>query len=124
MSATSAQPTILLIEDDFDILDAVSDALAEEGYRVRTAVNGREALALLPALARPYVVLLDLTMPVMNGEEFLRAARQAGLLQGIPVLVITASLVSELPAGASGLLKKPFRRKDLFAALLHVCRAE
>ncbi len=64
-------PPVLLVEDDPDIVLALSDLLAEEGFDVRTATDGRSASAMLEAVPRPCVVLLDLNMPVMNGSDFL-----------------------------------------------------
>jgi CheY-like chemotaxis protein len=113
--------TVLLVDDDHGILESMQDILEDEGYRVRTARNGAEALALLPTLDRPCVVVLDLTMPVMTGEEFLAQAHEAGLLRGIPVLVMTASRLRPHPPGASALLRKPMSLNELLGAIRNHC---
>jgi CheY-like chemotaxis protein len=117
-SYAAVKPTILLVDDDHANRETIRDILEEEGYQVCTATNGREALALLPALDRPGVVILDLMMPVMNGWELLEVARARGLLVGVRVLVATAA-GSELsdPAGGYECLRKPMGLEELFAAL-------
>ena len=82
--------TILVVDDDRDIRESLRDALGDEGYTVRLAANGEEALALLPGLKRPCGVILDLTMPVMNGTEFYQAMMAVPVLADIPVLILTS----------------------------------
>src|SRR5439155_7067879 len=65
-----AATTVLVVEDDFDLRDALVPILEYEGHRVVSAANGREALDWLHAMPPPSLILLDLMMPVMNGEEF------------------------------------------------------
>lgn len=90
-----AQRPILLVEDDeVDVLTvkrALRDLRVDNELTV--AGNGEEALGLLREhqRPRPALVLLDLNMPRMNGFEFLRAARDQSLLEGIPVVVLTTS---------------------------------
>jgi CheY-like chemotaxis protein len=66
---------VLIVEDDEDIRTTTADILLEEGYSVRLAANGKEALGWLRAGLRPCVILLDLMMPVMSGYEFLKTLR-------------------------------------------------
>jgi CheY-like chemotaxis protein len=61
-------PTVLIVEDEWVIADALTAALTDAGYRVLTAANGRIALELLAEL-RPDVILLDFMMPIMNGRR-------------------------------------------------------
>ena len=65
---------VLLVDDDIAVLDLVAELLMAEGCRVRTAVDGREALAIL-ARWRPQVVLLDIMLPVMDGIDVLDCMR-------------------------------------------------
>jgi CheY-like chemotaxis protein len=101
---------ILLVEDDFAIRETIAELLAEEGYRVTSAANGAEALAMLDESDAPGLILLDLMMPVMNGWEFRRALRDDPRLARIPVVVISASRGAEPRASvdADAFLAKPF----------------
>jgi CheY-like chemotaxis protein len=89
-TATGECRSVLLVEDDPDIRASLEEALEWEGYRVVTAANGRDALARLPRMARPCLILLDLMMPVMNGWEFADALEKNDRLAAIPIVVVTA----------------------------------
>jgi CheY-like chemotaxis protein len=93
MSCTpTAHKTILVVEDDFFIRDLLIELLEEEGYPVASAANGQEALAYLEtATELPALILLDLMMPVMDGQQFLQRQQRDLRLQPIPVVVLTAS---------------------------------
>lgn len=82
---------VLVVDDDEDLRRTVTMVLAEEGYRVLEAANGAEALSRLHDGPLPDVILLDLMMPVMNGEQFRRAQRADPLLAEVPVVVMTAA---------------------------------
>jgi two-component system, chemotaxis family, chemotaxis protein CheY len=111
-------PLILVVEDDPDILEAVSDVLLGEGYRVARARHGREALDRVAA-EPPDLILLDLMMPVMDGLAFARALRADGRQPPIPVVVISADGNAEHAAGvgARAFLAKPFDLEALLAAV-------
>jgi CheY-like chemotaxis protein len=79
--------SVLVVDDDSDFRAAICAILVDEGYAVRSAANGAEALERI-AEETPDVLLLDLVMPVMNGWELLRSLREASL--AIPVVVISA----------------------------------
>lgn len=115
-SPPSGSRTILVVDDDQDLLDVTRFVLEGEGHGVLTARNGEEALVLLRAGPLPALVLLDLMMPVMNGWAFLEARAREPALQAIPVLVLTASEPEEVP-GAVGILRKPFDLDDLINAV-------
>jgi CheY-like chemotaxis protein len=110
------EPVVLVVDDDPAIIGFVEMALSDEGYRVETASNGREALAEVEK-DRPNVILLDLTMPVMNGYEFYTELKKRMNGSGqIPVVVMTAGQRAREAAtelGASGYLAKPFQLDDL-----------
>ncbi len=86
---------ILLVEDDLIDRMTVKRALKEINVTNRLDIvgNGEEALAFLGKKEniRPCIILLDLNMPRMNGLEFMKRARQDGLIKGIPVIVLTTS---------------------------------
>jgi CheY-like chemotaxis protein len=114
---------VLVVEDDPDTRQLVTSVLREEGYVVRTATNGRDALAMLEKGWRPEVMLLDLAMPEMDGVTFLSARSAIVGLTEVPVLLLSATHATTLPQIAAGLdvaayLAKPFRI-DVLIELVH-----
>jgi CheY-like chemotaxis protein len=110
--------TILIVDDELDIAEAVKAILEEERYKVLTCGNGREALKSLEEHT-PDLAIVDIMMPVMNGYETLKAIRQKPALEKLPILMmsaITPTVKSQDPAWA-GFLKKPF---SLHQLLQHV----
>lgn len=102
--------SLLVIDDDHDILLSLQDALEAEGYRVITAASGREALEYLRQGLRPDLILLDLMMPEVSGWAFLARQRGDASLASIPVVVISgqglsAHQVAQL--GVAAYLPKP-----------------
>jgi CheY-like chemotaxis protein len=81
---------ILVVDDDADIREVLSEVLMENGHEVVTASNGREALQLLREGLLPCMVFLDLMMPVMDGYLFMEERRSDPVLFAIPVAIITA----------------------------------
>ena len=94
----SSPRPILVVEDEQDIREAVSDLLEMEGYAVATACNGQEALRMLDGPADPCLILLDVMMPVMDGHTFMERLRADGAHQHIPVVITSAS--PQVPEGA------------------------
>ena|SRR5689334_4752811 len=121
-----ARNYILIVEDDFDIREALTQILMEEGYEVRCASNGKEGLAVATQGSAPSLILLDLMMPVMNGWQFRAEQLKDPRLSSVPVLVISADPHLQPKAatlGAVGLLKKPISLDDLLAAVKVHCTA-
>jgi CheY-like chemotaxis protein len=109
------RPQILVVDDDPDILEALSEILEAEGYEVDRARHGQEALARIEQ-RRPDLILLDLMMPVMDGWEFSQALRQRSDWDDIPVVVLSADRQAGAKArvvGARGFLAKPFELNEL-----------
>src|SRR6516165_3917335 len=79
---------ILLVEDDEIVRRAIQMVLEWEGYYVECARNGQEALDTLRAGSRPSLILLDILMPVLDGEEFRREQLQDPRFASIPVIVV------------------------------------
>lgn len=109
MTPTTKEPvqplSILVIEDDAEIREALCDVLSLAGHEARGAENGKVGLEAVQS-AVPDVVLLDLRMPVMNGVEFLRAFLPMKLRSR--VIVLTAN-PQDLPAGIDlPMLVKPY----------------
>ena len=112
---------VLVVDDDKDIRDLLSEALAGEGYSVVAARHGAEALERLRC-RRADVILLDLMMPVMDGPTFLDAKNADPVLRDIPVIAMTAATRSHIE-GAVTLMRKPFDL-DIFLARIARCLSE
>ena len=107
--------SVLVVDDERDIREAVAEVLRDEGFEVHDAPDGAEALRQLRA-HRPDVVLLDLMMPGMNGWEFCAARKCEPELSRIPVIVISAlGRVSGVDAQA--FLQKPFELEALVSTV-------
>ena len=103
---------LLIVDDEVAILEALTDILSVEGYEVATAANGAEGLKQVHE-ARPDLILLDMMMPVMDGQEMLRRLKEDPALQGIPVVVMSAGRVTKAELQGSRFLAKPFELDDL-----------
>lgn len=108
--------TVIVVDDELDIAEAVKSILEDEGYAVVVCANGREALQRLDA-TRPDLAIVDIMMPVMNGFETIKAIRRHPELGRLPVLIMSAIAPSVLPPefDSAGFLKKPFSLKELLA---------
>ena len=82
--------TVLVIDDDANIKEGLETLLEQQGFQVHAASNGAEAFALLLNGLTPSVIVLDLCMPVMDGETFLRALGVVPRLGSIPVIIYSA----------------------------------
>ena len=113
---------ILIVDDDFAIREALADLLAEKGYDVTVAANGRQALEVCRSRGAPSLIFLDLQMPVMDGREFARVKDADPALSHVPVCVMTAFAASvSIPDRASVVLRKPLGSADLFAVAKRFC---
>lgn len=108
--------TILVVDDEKDIVSALEIYLKAEGYRVLSACNGKEALA---AAAREdvHLILMDIMMPVMDGLSAMAQLRQTS---NVPVILLTAKgedtdKVLGLNVGADDYITKPFNPVELLA---------
>ncbi|AFE09921.1 response regulator [Corallococcus coralloides DSM 2259] len=116
-----ATETVLVVDDEQGILEALADLLREEGYRVLTASHGREALERM-AEVTPDLVLTDWMMPVLDGPALIARIQQDPVLRHIPVLGMSAVDVNGLKRLHPGMefLQKPF---DIRALMKLVRRA-
>jgi CheY-like chemotaxis protein len=114
---------ILIVDDDNDVRNALSELLEEEGFSVEGAPNGREALARLRGGAHPAVILLDLMMPGMDGWDFRSEQMRDPQLAAVPVVIVSASGFSRESIRTqfrpAAYVEKPIER----TALLDVIRA-
>jgi len=115
--------SVLLVDDDDQIREALSDDLEAHGYEVAVAATGEEALRRLRAGPRPCALLLDLLMPGMDGAELLAKVRAEEGLAGLPVIVLTGLASSKLKRllRAEAVLLKPFDTSELCRELDRVC---
>jgi CheY-like chemotaxis protein len=115
--------TILIVEDDVGIRQTIAECLEVEGYRVREAASGAEALATIRDGDVPALVFLDYVMPGMNGQQFLDHLRADPAVATIPVVVMTAAMpVLSAPIdGADAMLAKPFELDDLLSVTERFC---
>ena len=109
---------VLVVDDDADIRKVVTQALEDEGYDVRGAADGREALASVRTL-QPDLIMLDVRMPGVDGWQVLDELRSAAGEQ-TPVVVMTAEYTGQdraLQSGAQGYLAKPFELGELISCV-------
>jgi CheY-like chemotaxis protein len=114
-SPERTKPLILVADDDPELVSIVEVALSARGYRVATAKHGKEALECVDR-EKPQLILLDMTMPIMDGWTFAHALRERHG-RGIPIVVMTAVKDSQLRSdevGAEAELGKPFDLQELY----------
>src|SRR5688500_6472130 len=103
----SSDCMILVVDDDNSIGDLLKLILEMDGYNIKLASNGRDALDCLPTMHRPCMILLDLMMPEMNGWEFYEAIKDNPSLKDIPIVVTTAFSQVEIKMPHAEILQKP-----------------
>jgi DNA-binding response OmpR family regulator len=119
-------PLALICDDEELILDLLEHHLSMEGFEVAKAANGREALDQLDRCL-PDVVILDVMMPCIQGDEVLRRIRENPRWRHIPVLMLTlrydeTDIVAAFEVGASDYLAKPFTSAELMARVKRLVR--
>ena len=119
----TAAKTIMVVDDEARLVSLVETYLAQSGFRVVTASNGREAL-LVAERQEPDLIILDIMMPEMDGYEFMRIYRAN---HDTPIILLTARVDNEekvtgLEAGADDYMTKPFRPRELMARVKTVLR--
>jgi len=115
-----ASSLILVVEDDDDTRGAICEMLQEEGYRVASARNGQEAEDYLDSGPRPDCILLDLSMPVMDGWTFTSRLQQR---RGRPIPIVVATAAESYwgyPVPAAQVMRKPLHEETLLAVLRKV----
>ena len=111
--------SVIIVEDDEDIADSIRYNLEREGFRVRLATTGEDALNLIFDRP-PNLILLDLNLPHMNGFELCRRLRAESTTTRVPILMLTARAdeadkVLGLNMGADDYITKPFSMRELMA---------
>lgn len=115
--------TILIVDDEKRMVSLLQSYLMQEGYRVVTAYNGRDALETARA-EKPDLVVLDIMMPEMNGYEFMRAHCAEA---ETPIIMLTAKVEDDdkvfgLELGADDYVTKPFKPRELMARVRNILR--
>lgn len=115
--------TILIVDDERRMVSLLQSYLQQEGYRVVTAYNGREALSVAHT-ENPDLVVLDIMMPEMNGYDFMHAHRAE---RNTPIIMLTAKVEDDdkiigLELGADDYVTKPFKPRELMARIRNVLR--
>ena len=127
MAASDAPAsTVLLVDDEPDLLELLQYALEQEGYRVLTAMDGRAALQ-LASEERPDIAILDIMMPHMDGIELTQRLREDAQLRLTPILMLTARAeegdeIAGLEAGADDYVTKPVSPKKLLSRVRAMLR--
>jgi CheY-like chemotaxis protein len=107
--------TILVVDDEFGVVEVLVASLEDEGYRVVVAANGRHGLEQLSE-HQPDLVIVDYMMPLMNGADMVRQMRANGAGRTTPVIFMSAvaeGTVRETQLDYAGFLRKPFRSTTL-----------
>jgi CheY-like chemotaxis protein len=118
------KPLILVVDDDADVREAVCDLLCSEGYGVLAAQDGAQALTLLREHQQVGAILLDVTMPVMNGATFRGEQLADARIAAVPLILMSGRdditpLANVL--GASASLRKPISGGSLLSTLESFC---
>lgn len=117
-------PTVLIADDDAVSVHLLRHCLTSAGFRVVTASDGREALALMQS--EPVTLaILDVMMPVMDGLEVLRHAKADAELRDIPVMLLTSreqdsDILDAVKLGVADYLVKPFEPSEFLARVAHI----
>jgi CheY-like chemotaxis protein len=117
---------VMVVDDDSDLREAITEVLQDSAYSVVGAANGKEALDFLRgATSRPCVILLDLMMPIMDGKTFRAELMRDPELSEIPVVVLSAHAnMDNVLAGVavSAKLRKPVQMGSLMALVDQHCK--
>ncbi|MQA29027.1 MAG: response regulator [Luteitalea sp.] len=120
---TNHRCSVLVVEDDAELREVLRVALTTDGYDVWAVVDGRDALRHLRSTADTCIILLDLSLPVMDGRQFRTAQLRDRSLAWVPVVVLSGGIDAARDArelGARSFVRKPLDVDELRRALRHV----
>ena len=126
MNMPAASQTVLIVDDDPNVVALTRLYLERDGYRVLSAPDGARGLA-LARQERPHLVVLDVMLPRLNGLDVCRALRREPDTQGMPIIMLTARVEEDdrlagLDLGADDYVTKPFSPRELAARVRAVLR--
>jgi len=127
MTSTRCDRTILIVDDDDDVRNAVAEVLEDGNYKALRASNGEAALEQLRTVRpQPCVILLDMMMPVMDGSQFRARQQSDEALRQIPVVVLSAhaDATSSTNMAAVAFLKKPVDLGELLQIVERYCEGD
>lgn len=119
-STNAARGTVLVVDDEPDIRECICEVLQLEGYEALAAEDGKKGLEALEQV-RPKLVLLDVSMPNMDGHEFMEHFRARPGFEDVPVVIMTAGKSS--PRGATAFIQKPCEVNVLLECVAQYCAA-
>jgi DNA-binding response OmpR family regulator len=113
---------ILIVDDSEVVLSMASDALEEAGFETTTATTGLEANRHIFSSRRPDLIILDVMMPMLDGDKKARLLKENALCCDIPILLLSSKNDEELrrltcESGANGYIRKPFTSKVLVSSV-------
>ena len=118
-------PKIFIVEDDRYIRETFEELLKQEGYSVESFANGQKAIDRLYVAPEPCLILLDMLMPVMNGEEFMEHFHKLpATILPIPVFLVsaTSNAKESKVLGCKGFMKKPVDLDALLLIIKNYCQ--
>ena len=128
MMVPECERTVLVVEDDQEVRDAIAEVLEDSEYRPLPAANGAEALERLrTATPQPCVILLDVMMPTMDGWQFRAAQQSDPAMKDIPVVLLSAHTDVKSAAAqmqVAGFLPKPVAIDKLLQTVERFCVAD
>jgi len=114
-SDSPAGRTVLIVDDEFGVLEVLEFILQDAGFKVVSAVNGQDALVRLKE-TKPDLVIVDLMMPILDGIGVIQSIRSDDGLRNIPIILVSAlpeSTVSQRSQAYNAFLRKPYKTEDL-----------
>ena len=118
--SSTRPPTVLIVDDEPDIVTLMAEVLTDAGYRIVTARSAEEGLR-VAAKERPDVILLDVSLPDMRGDEFARVYRERTPASDRAAIILTTAYADAATiakrSGADGFLAKPFDLDDLITCV-------
>ena len=117
---------ILIIEDEEDIREILKEFFEGEGYEVLTAIHGKDAFRVLEETEKPNIILVDLMMPVMSGEEFIEKKKVHPHFVGIPTIIMSADYRTKAKAQSLNIkwaISKPLELTSLISIVDEVFKS-